>query len=81
MANHKSTLKRIKQNKVKNLRNKSIKTQVKNIIKSVKAADSDAAKNVFIKAQSIIDRAAKKKVIHKKTAARKISRLTKAIAG
>jgi len=81
LANHKSTLKRIKQNKVKNLRNKSIKTQVKNIIKSVKAADSDAAKNVFIKAQSIIDRAAKKKVIHKKTAARKISRLTKAIAG
>ena len=81
MANHKSTLKRAKQNKVKNFRNKSVKTQIKNIIKSVKEADADTSKNVFIKAQSIIDKAAKKGVIHKKTASRKISRLTKAIAG
>ena len=81
MANHKSTLKRAKQNKVKNLRNKSIKTQVKNIIKNVKAADADSAKNVFIKAQSTIDKASKKGVLHKKTASRKISKLSKIIAG
>ncbi|MBW1615528.1 MAG: 30S ribosomal protein S20 [Deltaproteobacteria bacterium] len=80
MGNHKSAIKRAKQDKVKSLRNKGVKTQVKNIIKSLRTADSDAAKTVFIKAQSVIDKAVKKGVIHKKTASRKISRLAKIVA-
>lgn len=40
-------------------------------------ASSDQKKAQLTAAQSIIDKAAKKGVIHKKTAARKISRLAK----
>ncbi len=80
MGNHKSAIKRSKQDKVKSFRNKGVKTQVKNVIKSLKASNSDASKTVFIKAQSIIDKASKKGVIHKKTASRKISKLAKIVA-
>ncbi|MEJ2168211.1 MAG: 30S ribosomal protein S20 [Desulfobacterales bacterium] len=81
MANHKSAIKRAGQNEVRRLRNKSTKTRIKSIVKEVRStatessADSKRAK--MTAAQSIIDKAAKKRVIHKKTAARKISRLAK----
>ena len=81
MANHKSALKRAGQSEIRRLRNRSVKTRVKNVIKTVQAAkagqtdtDIDAA---MTNAQSIIDKAAKKGVLHKRTAARKISRLAK----
>ena len=81
MANHKSAIKRTGQNEVRRLRNKSIRTRVRSIVKDVRstAADSSSEKTKvkLTAAQSIIDKAAKKGVIHKKTAARKISRLTK----
>ncbi len=83
MANHKSALKRAKQSEIKRIHNKSIRTRINNIIKQLKLAISEnasekVAKNLVL-AQSVIDKAAKKGVIHKKTAARKISRLTKLI--
>ncbi|WP_435547277.1 30S ribosomal protein S20 [Desulfobacterium sp. N47] len=84
MANHKSALKRARQDEVRRLRNKSIKTRVKNIIKDIReTANKNESKEVFLKsldaAKSIIDKSAKKGVIHKRTAARKISRLSKLI--
>ena len=83
MANHKSALKRAKQNTVRNLRNKSVKTGVKNIVKEVRlAVDEQAAETAAVKmhkAKSLIDKASKKGVIHRNTAARKISRLSKLI--
>ncbi len=80
MANHKSALKRAKQNEVKKARNKIVKTKVKSMTKAVRvvAADEDMSK-VLAEAQSVIDKAAKKGVIHRKTAARKISRLGKLV--
>ena len=81
MAEHKSALKRARQNEKRRLRNKSTKTRVKSIVKSVRLSVSEKSKEAvlseLITAQSIIDNAAKKGVIHKKTASRKISRLTR----
>jgi len=83
LANHKSAIKRARQNEVRRLRNKSSKTRVKNITKELRlAADeksNEAALNKLNTAKSIIDKAAKKGVIHKRTASRKISRLSKLV--
>ena len=79
MANHKSALKRARQNEQRHIRNKMTKTKVKNIVKDVRLAagkeSNETVLNKLNQAQSIIDKAAKKGVIHKKTASRKISRL------
>ena len=83
MAEHKSALKRARQNEKRRLRNKSTKTRVKSIVKSVRLSVSEKSKEEVLSelktAQSIIDNAAKKGVIHKKTASRKISRLSKLV--
>ena len=83
MANHKSALKRARQNEVRRLRNKAVKTRIKNVVKEVRTAaagqsESDPAAELKI-AQSAIDKAAKKGVIHARTAARKASRLAKKV--
>jgi len=81
LANHKSALKRARQNELRRLRNKSTRTRIKRIVKDVRSSikeTSDKDKMVKLNAaQSAIDKASKKGVIHKRTAARKISRLTK----
>ena len=83
MANHKSALKRARQNEIRWLRNKSVKTRVKTIVKDVRLSASESSKEAALKkletAKSNIDRAAQKGVIHKKTASRKISRLSKLV--
>lgn len=78
MANHKSAKKRAIQSEKKRIHNMSIKTKLKNAIKAVRTADKDTAASVLDKAKSVIEKSANKGVIHKKNAARKISRLTKA---
>lgn len=83
MANHKSALKRAKQNEIKRLRNRAVKTRVKSVVKEIRAAvDENDIQGVTEKinaAKSIIDKAAKKGVIHKNNAARKISRLSQLV--
>lgn len=83
MANHKSALKRHRQSLKRRLRNRSTKTRVKNVTKEVRLAvqakDVEAAQEALKNAMSIIDKAAGKKVLHKKTAARRISRLNAAV--
>jgi small subunit ribosomal protein S20 len=83
LANHKSALKRAKQNETKRIRNKVVKTRVKNVVKGLRAAaanpDSEQLSVQLQEVQSIIDRASKGKAMHKRTAARKISRLTKLV--
>ena len=83
MANHKSALKRARQSEIKRVRNKATKTRVKNVVKNVRTAAADDANdqnvNMLNEAKSTIDKAAKKGIIHKRTAGRKISRLTKLV--
>lgn len=80
MANHKSALKRHRQSLKARERNRMMKTRVKNAMKAVRAAiesqDTDATAAALKTATSILDKAASKKIIHWRTAARKISRLT-----
>ena len=83
MANHESAEKRARQNTKRRLRNKAVKTRIKHVTKLVRAAadeKSNEEASIEMKAaQSEIAKAAKKGVIHRRTAARKISRLTKLV--
>ena len=83
MANHKSALKRARQNNIRRLRNKSIRTRVKNVVKDVRQSLADQSGTDSVAelntAKSAIDKAAKKGGIHRNTADRKISRLTKEV--
>ena len=83
MANIKSAKKRIKVAAKKTLRNKMITSKVKTLVKKVVSAvalsDNEAAKVALAPAVAAIDKAANKGVYHRKTASRKISRLTKSV--
>ena len=69
------------QNEIRRMRNKSVKTSVKKVTKELRLSLNEDSGEMTLKklntAQSLIDKAAKKGVIHKKTASRKISRLSK----
>lgn len=83
MARHKSTEKRARQNKERYLCNKAIKSSMKTRIKKLLAAletkNKEAVYPELKKVITSINRAASKGVIHKKTAFRRISRLTKRV--
>jgi ribosomal protein S20 len=83
LANIKSAKKRIKVAAKKTLRNKMItsrvKTLVKKVVSAVAVSDNEAAKVALAPAVAAIDKAANKGVYHRKTASRKISRLTKSV--
>ncbi|RLB10400.1 MAG: 30S ribosomal protein S20 [Deltaproteobacteria bacterium] len=83
MPNHKSALKRMRQNEKRRLRNKSYKTRVKNIIKKVKffveKKDIENATKTLSEAVSLIQKVAGKGIIHKNNASRKISKLTRLV--
>lgn len=83
MANIKSAKKRILVIETKTLRNKMVKSKVKTLTKKVEAAvaaaDKAAATAALKNAIVAIDKAAAKGIFHKNTAARKVSRLAKAV--
>lgn len=83
MANIKSAKKRILVNRTKADRNKAIKSGVKTAIKKVytviESGDKTAAKTELTAATKTIEMAATKGVYHKNNAARKVSRLSKAV--
>lgn len=83
MANIKSAKKRILVNRTKADRNKAIKSGVKTAIKKVYAViesgDKAAAQAELVTATKTIEMAATKGVYHKNNAARKVSRLSKAV--
>lgn len=84
MATHKSAEKRARQNTVRNLRNSVRKTRVKksvkNLLETVKSNDKVAAEDALKKTTSVVYKAVTRGVLHKKTAARKISRLSKKVS-
>ncbi len=83
MANHKSAIKRNKQNHVRHARNTHIRTTVRNLVKTVReavaASDKELAQQSLKMAIPCIDKCSTKGVIHKSTASRKIARLTKLV--
>jgi small subunit ribosomal protein S20 len=83
LANHKSALKRIKQNKKRYERNKHVRSTLRTYIKFVREAvagkDPAAAQKALAAAIPVIDSAATKGVIHRSNASRNVSRLTKLV--
>ena len=83
MANHKSALKRDRQSKVRRLRNRVNKTKMKSVVgkveEAIEAGSTEQASEALQKAAAIIYKTASKGSIHKKTASRKVSRLTKRV--
>ena len=83
MANHKSAIKRDRQSKVQRLRNAGYKTMAKNAVKDLRLAiankkieDANLSLN---KAISTLQKVQSKGALHKNTASRKISRLTRQV--
>jgi small subunit ribosomal protein S20 len=83
LLTHKSAIKRSRQALKHRERNaslkSSIKTGVKTVLDAVEGKDLEAAKATLDKAIPAIAKAAGKGAFHKKTASRKISRLTKRV--
>jgi len=83
MANTAQARKRARQGERKRQHNASLKSQLRSAIrkvrKAVAAGDKAAATREFQAQQSVIDRVADKKVVHKNTAARNKTRLAQAI--
>lgn len=83
MANIKSAKKRILVNRTKAERNKSIKsgtkTAIKKVLAAVESGDKAAAETELRAAIKTIEMAASKGIYHKNNAARKVSRLSKAV--
>lgn len=79
MANIKSQEKRNRQNEVRRRRNKSVTSDLKTAVNKVEAAAAagEPTDELIRQAQRKIDVATSKGAIHKKTAARKKSRLAK----
>ena len=81
MANHPSALKRAKQNKIRRSRNASVKSMIKTGIKqylqTLEAPSQKSSPAALIQAVSLIDQAGSKGILHRRTASRKISRLSK----
>ncbi len=78
MAHHKSAKKRIRQNEKRRLRNQASRSKINTLSKKVlKAKTKEEATELLKEAVSFIDKTVSKGRIHKNTAARKKSRLTR----
>ena len=83
MPNTKSAIRRVRRVKKQTQANRIRKSKYKNAIKQMeillKSKDKEKIKKYFPKFQSILMQVAKSRVINKKTASRKISRISKKI--
>lgn len=84
MANHKSAEKRVRQNAKRNAINRSnrtgLRTQIKKLRSALASHDKAASTELLNPTVSAIDKAVNKGIIHKNTAARYKSRLTKHVS-
>ena len=81
MANHKSALKRIRQSRKRNLQNRYYAKTTRNAIAVLRGTeDKKEAVAALPKVVSMIDKLAKRNVIHKKKAANLKSKLTKHVS-
>ena len=84
MAQHKSAAKRARQSERRRQRNAGVKTRVRGAIKivnqQIEAGDAAKAAEALETAIPIIDKASSQGALHKRNAARKISRLSRKVA-
>lgn len=80
MAHHLSTKKRIRQNKKRKLHNKYYAKTTRNAIKKLRnATDKKEANDLYPSVVSMLDRLAKKNIIHKNKSANLKSKLSKLV--
>ena len=83
MPNTKSAIRRVrrvkKQTQINRIRKSKYKNAIKQMEQLLKSKEKDKAKKYFSKFQSILMQVAKSGIINKKTAARKISKISKKI--
>jgi small subunit ribosomal protein S20 len=80
MPQHKSAIKRLRQNEKRRAHNRSRRSKMRSLMKNVFAATSQAEGEGLLKeAVAYLDRMAVKNLLHKNNAARKKSRLTRFI--
>ncbi len=84
MANIKSQIKRIRTNEKRRLRNQSVKSELKTLVRktreAVEAGDKEAAIECLKAASRKLDKAVSKGVIHKNQAAKRKSKLARRVS-
>lgn len=85
MANHKSSIKRIRQTTTRTERNRAEKSRMKTLRKkailAIEAGDKEEASKASSAFASVVDKAAKRNLIHPNKAANLKSKTAKALAG
>jgi small subunit ribosomal protein S20 len=78
MANHKSSLKRIRQSNARRLHNRYYAKTARNAVKNLRATEEKSeAQALYPKVCSMLDKLAKKNIIHRNKAANLKSKLAK----
>jgi small subunit ribosomal protein S20 len=80
VANTKSSIKRIRQNETRRLRNRTIRSQVRTAVKTARTTAGGELRTAIADAIRALDKAVTKGVIHRNTAARKKSALARRLA-
>lgn len=81
MANHKSSIKRIRSNDAKRTENRYFAKTARTAVKALRTATSKSEAEVLLpKVSSMLDKLAKKSVIHKNKAGNMKSKLAKKVA-
>jgi small subunit ribosomal protein S20 len=84
VANHASALKRHRQTVKRTKRNHALRTELKHYVRAVRQAvagnDSAAAEAGLRRATRALDKAVTKGLIHRNNAARRVSRLSRAVS-
>lgn len=76
MPQHKSAVKRVRQNEKRRQRNQAKRSKMNTLInKALETTDKDEAEKVFKEASSYLDKMAAKDLIHQNFAARKKSKI------
>lgn len=82
MANHKSAQKRVRSDEAKRLRNRYQVKSTRTFLKKIRDAETQKeAEEMLPQAFSMLDRLAKRNIIHKKNADNKKSKLAKHVKG
>ncbi|MDH5803807.1 MAG: 30S ribosomal protein S20 [Gemmatimonadota bacterium] len=80
MPHSRSAKKRMRQSEKRRTRNRTQRSEMRSLVKQVQiAATKEDGETAFRKAEQLIDRAARKRLVHPNTAARTKSRLKKAV--
>ncbi|MES2131453.1 MAG: 30S ribosomal protein S20 [Bacteroidota bacterium] len=80
MANHKSAIKRIRSNNAKRLQNRYFAKTTRNAVKKLRTTDNQKEASALLpKVVAMLDKLAKKNIIHKNKASNLKSKLTKKV--